>query len=171
MSPKLDNPILNSPFRMPSRHWELSEKGMPTEQALSGRRPSAYIVPIPKATRTAGQLELDVEGPVNLKTNDLVNRIRDRVDQWRALPAGQWGVTMRPHVCSCTARDRSRAAAFPLSGGSVRDHHLADDQCRGSSNDTTTDRFTEDAALPPRFLSSGRGGPLEEGRRSTVGAE
>ena len=89
----LENPILNSPFRMPSRHWELSERGMPTGQALSGRRPSAYIVPIPKATRTAGQLELDVEGPVNLKTNDLVNRIRDRVDQWRALPAGQWGVT------------------------------------------------------------------------------
>jgi type III restriction enzyme len=93
MSPTLENPVLNSPFRMPSRHWELNEKGMPTGQALTGRRPSAYIVPIPRATRTAGQLELDVDGPVQLKANDLVNRIRDRVDQWRALPAGQWGVT------------------------------------------------------------------------------
>ena len=95
MAELLENPILNSPFRMPSSHWELNERGMPTGDALSGRRQSAYIVPIPKPKRTAGQAEFeyDVEGSANVKTNDLVNRIRDRVDQWRKLPAGQWGVT------------------------------------------------------------------------------
>lgn len=91
--PTLDNPIINSPFRMPTQHWELNDKGMPTGQTLPDRRPSAYIVPIPQATRTAGQLELDVEGPVSLKANDLVNQIRTQVDAWRRLPVGQCGVT------------------------------------------------------------------------------
>ena len=95
MTQSLENPILNSPFRMPSHHWDLNEKGMPTGEAVSGRRQSAYIVPIPQAKRVAGQQEFayDVEGSANVRTNDLVNRIRERVDAWRALPAGQWGVT------------------------------------------------------------------------------
>jgi type III restriction enzyme len=95
MAVSLDNPILNSPFRMPSRHWELDAKGMPTGNAVEGRRESAYIVPIPQTKRTAGQDEFayDVEGAANARSNDLVNRIRGRVDAWRKLPAGQWGVT------------------------------------------------------------------------------
>ena len=66
---QLENPILNSPFRKPERHWELNESGMPTGQALSGRRQSAYIVPIPKAKWTARQAEFeyDIEGSSNLK--------------------------------------------------------------------------------------------------------
>lgn len=93
--PTLDNPIINSPFKYPTQHWALNERGMPTGATLSGRRPSSYIVPIPKAKRTAGQAEFeyDIEGSANVKTNDLVNRIRDRVDEWRKLPAGQSGVT------------------------------------------------------------------------------
>jgi type III restriction enzyme len=95
MTNLLENPILNSPFRKPCRHWELDEKGVPTGEALPDRRQSAYIVPIPHVRRTAGQAEFeyDVEGSTNVKTTDLVNRIRDRVGQWRELPTGQWGVT------------------------------------------------------------------------------
>jgi type III restriction enzyme len=93
--PTLDNPIINSPFKYPTQHWALNERGMPTGETVSGRRPSSYIVPIPKAKRTSGQAEFeyDIEGSANVKTNDLVNRIRDRVDEWRKLPAGQSGVT------------------------------------------------------------------------------
>ena len=93
--PTLENPILNSPFAAPLTHWALNERGMPTGETLPNRRPSSYIVPIPKAKRTAGQAEFeyDIEGNANLKTNDLVNRIRDQVDEWRKLPAGKSGVT------------------------------------------------------------------------------
>ncbi|MEQ1716792.1 MAG: DEAD/DEAH box helicase family protein, partial [Hyphomicrobium sp.] len=91
----LDNPILNSPFAAPSRHWALNDRGMPTGEAVTGRRASSYIVPIPKSKRTVGQAEFeyDIEGNANVKTNDLVNRIREQVDAWRKLPAGQSGVS------------------------------------------------------------------------------
>ena len=36
MPVSLENPILNSPYRLPSQHWELNEKGMPTGHALLG---------------------------------------------------------------------------------------------------------------------------------------
>lgn len=91
----LENPILNSPFRAPARHWELDDAGMPTGGCVENRRTSEYIVPIPQSRRQGGQLEFayDAGGQVAFKANDLVNRIRDRVDDWRRLPSGQWGVT------------------------------------------------------------------------------
>ena len=112
MAQSLENPILNSPFRMPSRHWELGEKGMPTGQWTDGRRQSAYIVPIPQSKRVAGQTEFayDIEGAAAFKANDLVNRIRDQVDSWRALGAAQSGVTYGPAACSLTGA-RRRASA------------------------------------------------------------
>jgi len=95
MTIQLTNPSLNSPFKKPSRHWELDSKGIPTGRCKEDRRPSAYIVPVPQARRVSGQQEFayDVEGSANTKTNDLVNRIRERLDAWRSLPPGQWGVT------------------------------------------------------------------------------
>jgi len=36
----INNPILNSPFAEPSRHWELAENGIPTGTPASGRRRS-----------------------------------------------------------------------------------------------------------------------------------
>jgi type III restriction enzyme len=65
MTVSLENPILNSPFRRPSQHWELDQKGMPTGDRVPGRRDSAYIMPIPQSRRgQAGQQEFayDVEG-------------------------------------------------------------------------------------------------------------
>ena len=38
--PVINNPILNSPFAEPSRHWELAENGIPTGTPASGRRRS-----------------------------------------------------------------------------------------------------------------------------------
>ena len=89
MAQSLENPILNSPFSMPTQHWALDEKGMPIGHAVTKRRASAYIVPIPQAKRTAGQTEFayDVEGSAATKANDLVNNIRVQVDSWRALGA------------------------------------------------------------------------------------
>jgi type III restriction enzyme len=110
MSVQIQNPILNSPFRSPSRYWELGANGMPTGQTNTGRRPSTYIVPIPQSSRVAGQHEFayDIEGTANTKTNDLVNRIRDRVSTWRALPAAQSGVTYETSRLLAHWRDTAR---------------------------------------------------------------
>lgn len=40
----VDNPVLNSPFREPDRHFHLNEDGTPTGTIDAGRRPSACVV-------------------------------------------------------------------------------------------------------------------------------
>ena len=56
-------PILNSPYEYPSRHWELDEDGQPTQQIVEGRRKVSFITPIPKTKKqkkTAGARRLRV---------------------------------------------------------------------------------------------------------------
>jgi len=43
----LSNPILNSPFEPPERHFELGERG-PTGEIKEGRRRSESFIPVPK---------------------------------------------------------------------------------------------------------------------------
>lgn len=47
-NPFFDDPILNSPYDYPSRHWELDEAGQPTQQVIETRRGAEFITPIPK---------------------------------------------------------------------------------------------------------------------------
>ena len=46
-----EQPILNSPYEYPSRHWELDASGQPTNRILPERRKVAFITPIPKPKR------------------------------------------------------------------------------------------------------------------------
>ena len=48
----IDNPILNSAFREPTRHFKFTDEGISNE-ILAGRRPSSYFVPIAQ-TRKRG---------------------------------------------------------------------------------------------------------------------
>jgi type III restriction enzyme len=47
-NPFFDHPILNSPYEIPRRHWELDETGQPSQQVLDTRRRADFITPIPK---------------------------------------------------------------------------------------------------------------------------
>ena len=99
--PVIDNPILNSPFAAPTRHWQLDENGIPTGVVDSGRRLSAFVVPVPPPLHhQAGQAQLALEDEYGTpRDNDYINEIRARVGQWRAL--GEPG--MRP-LTPVTAR-------------------------------------------------------------------
>jgi type III restriction enzyme len=44
------NPILNSPFAVPGRHFRFDDEGI-TDEIVEGRRPSSYFMPIPKAKK------------------------------------------------------------------------------------------------------------------------
>ncbi|MCF8219446.1 MAG: hypothetical protein K9J21_10770 [Bacteroidales bacterium] len=46
-----EQPILNSPYDYPSRHWELDENGQPTQRINENRRRAEFITPIPKPRR------------------------------------------------------------------------------------------------------------------------
>ena len=94
-----EEPILNSPYGKPEKHWELAQ-GVPTDQIIEQRRPSQYIVPVPPS-KTKGIQPRMTLGIAELSTEEqeydptpIINEIRRRVDQWRSIPdRRKWGVT------------------------------------------------------------------------------
>ncbi len=88
-----EQPILNSPYDAPAFHHPLDDHGQPLDQpAVPGRRPSRFIVPVPKSRKSpsAAQGALDLE---TYSENSLINEIRGYVETWRKIanPA-DWGV-------------------------------------------------------------------------------
>ncbi|MEZ4731621.1 MAG: DEAD/DEAH box helicase family protein [Caldilineaceae bacterium] len=103
-NPFFDQPILNSPYEYPRRHWELDEQGQPTQQIIERRRPAEFITPIPKPRKrktSAEQQALLFDEWKGLTTAaqqyDLtatINELRRYIDRWRAIPnPSHWGVT------------------------------------------------------------------------------
>lgn len=85
MAEQIDNPILNSPHRLPTRHFAFDDLGI-TSTIVEARRPSAYFVPVPRARTEAQQLRLEgmeTQTQETLKENEFVNRVRERVGMWR----------------------------------------------------------------------------------------
>lgn len=97
-------PILNSPYEIPLRHWELDPDGQPTQQILERRRGAEFITPIPKPKKqkkAAKQMALVMDEGKGLSTEDqqydptgTINLVRDYVDKWRMIPdQNDWKVT------------------------------------------------------------------------------
>jgi type III restriction enzyme len=87
------NPIINSPFSEPTRHFQFDDEGI-TDETVEGRRSSSYFVPIPQAKKKKGskQQVFDTEWTRDrIEENRLVNQIRARVSLWRE--GGYLGVT------------------------------------------------------------------------------
>ena len=100
-----ENPILNSPYEYPSRHWELDRDGQPTQKIVDSRRPAEFISPVPKPKKrgsAASQEPLVFDEGKGLSTRDqqyerhaeIINGVRRAVDDWRLRqdPA-HWRVT------------------------------------------------------------------------------
>ena len=100
-----DQPILNSPYEVPTRYHALDEDGQPLEQPpIDGRRPCDFVTPVPKPKRKsakAAQSTLFFGDAAGLSDEDqeydpkpIINEIRQHVASWRALPSDRdWGVT------------------------------------------------------------------------------
>jgi type III restriction enzyme len=88
----IENPIINSPFDEPSRHFRFSDEGI-TNEIVEGRRTSSYFVPIAKSKKKGSkQIQFDTEWTQDrIEENKLVNDIRRRVALWRK--GGYVGVT------------------------------------------------------------------------------
>jgi type III restriction enzyme len=88
----IENPIINSPFEEPARHFKFDDEGI-TNVQVEGRRTSSYFVPIAKPKKKGTkQLQFDTEWTQDrIEENKLVNDIRRRVSQWRK--GGYLGVT------------------------------------------------------------------------------
>lgn len=95
-NPFFDQPILNSPYAFPSRHWELDEHGQPTHQIIEARRKAEFVTPIPKARKSKAQNTLQFEDEDGHRDVHLsmINEVRAAVDAWRKLPNPRdWKVT------------------------------------------------------------------------------
>ena len=88
----IENPVINSPFDEPTRHFRFTDEGI-TDEIVDGRRTSSYFVPIAKPkTKGSKQLQFDTEWTQDrIEENKLVNDIRRRVALWRK--GGYVGVT------------------------------------------------------------------------------
>ena len=100
-NPFFDHPVINSPYKYPSRHWELDDTGQPTQKVIESRRGAKFISPIPKPRKHKGQA---VQTPLfvhELSTQEqeydhtaLINAVRQEVDKWRRIPNhNHWRVT------------------------------------------------------------------------------
>ena len=98
-----EQPVLNSPYKYPLRHWELDDSGQPTQQIIETRRRAEFITPIPKPKKRkqSGQKELVFDEGKGLSTQEqqydptsIINAVRDQVDKWRNIPdSDKWRVT------------------------------------------------------------------------------
>ncbi len=99
-----EQPILNSPYKYPSQHWELDAQGQPTQKIISSRRRTSFFTPIPqprkrKTTDMRQRIVYD-EGfglsseAQRYDTSQMIGELRKEVDAWRAIPnPADWRVT------------------------------------------------------------------------------
>ncbi len=105
-NPFFEQPILNSPYVCPGRHWELDSQGQPTQQIIETRRRAEFITPIPKPKKrkkSSRQKELDLghaeteglsRGDQKYDPTSIINEVRHQVALWRDWPnASDWQVT------------------------------------------------------------------------------
>jgi hypothetical protein len=95
-NPFFDHPILNSPYTLPARHWELDAQGQPTQKVLEIRRRAEFITPIPKPKKrknAAKQDEFVFDEGKGLSTQkqqydptSIINEVRNHLVSWRPLP-------------------------------------------------------------------------------------
>jgi type III restriction enzyme len=95
-NPFFDQPILNSPYAYPAKHWELDDEGQPAQRIIESRRRAAFITPIPKPKKQKGataQQQMVFDEGQGLSTQAqqydhtaTINAVRQQVDRWRSLP-------------------------------------------------------------------------------------
>ena len=80
----IENPILNSPFEEPRRHFKFTDEGI-TDEIVAARRVSQYFIPIPRPKkRNPKQLAFETEWTADrVEENKFINQIRERVTTWR----------------------------------------------------------------------------------------
>jgi len=105
-SPFFEQPIINSPYEVPTRYHPLDADGQPlNEPPRDGRRKSELITPVPrprkkKRKNNKNQASLDLSGDDGLSTEEqeynptpIINEIRNYVGEWRRSNPSVWGVT------------------------------------------------------------------------------
>ena len=107
----IDNPILNSPFREPTRHFTVVG-GQVSGAIQDGRRPSEFFVPVAAPKKKSPQLALQFGAGVRQQSNEIVNEIRFAVGRWRAQGYPHTTSVSRELLSYWNAEDRERRLFF-----------------------------------------------------------
>ncbi len=87
----IENPVINSPFSEPARHFRFSDEGI-TNEIVEERRASSYFVPIAASKKKGKQAAFETEWTQDrVEESKHTNRIRFQVNRWRL--NGRPGVT------------------------------------------------------------------------------
>ncbi|BAS32095.1 BPTD_3080 family restriction endonuclease [Dehalococcoides mccartyi] len=87
----IENPILNSPYQEPAKHFRFSDEGI-TKEIVEARRTSIYFIPIAQPKSKSKQLSFEPQWTQErIKENDFINRVRNLVSIWRK--GGYVGIT------------------------------------------------------------------------------
>src|SRR4030042_3513001 len=89
----IENPVINSAFEEPTRHFRFTDEGI-TNEIVEFRRKSAYFIPIaaPRKKSKQAQLSFETEWTQDrVEENKFINRVRERIKMWRE--GGYLGVT------------------------------------------------------------------------------
>ena len=150
MAERIDNPILNSPYELPTRHWKFDDDGI-TNETVDGRRRSEYFMPIPASKRRGGaQAELEFEEWTQdrVEENAFTNQARGAVERWRTLGWPGVTTTTRRLLEHWTAEDREKRLFFcqvEALETAIFLTEAASKQSGGSFFENEIRRFNEDA--------------------------
>ncbi len=110
---EIENPVLNSPYAEPMRHFRFADDGI-TDEIVPERRKSSYFVPIPSARKKGGtQGSFETQWTQDrVEYNEFINRVRDRVSSWRG--TNREGITpvTRQLLDHWLSTDRARPMFF-----------------------------------------------------------
>jgi type III restriction enzyme len=108
----IENPVLNSPFAEPKKHFRFDEDGI-TDEIVEERRISTYFIPIAQPKKKGPQTALPADWTSErVRENEFINQVRGDVNAWRL--AGRPGVTpvTRELLEYWTNPDRERRLFF-----------------------------------------------------------
>jgi type III restriction enzyme len=105
------NPVLNSPFEEPKRHFIFEGEDI-TDKVSESRRPSGHFTPIARARSRDGQAPLEFSSSEEYEEIRLVNEIRRRVRLWRENGANDLTQVTRRLLEHWGNPDRSRRLFF-----------------------------------------------------------
>ncbi len=107
----IENPVINSPFAEPARHFRVVD-GQVSGELVPSRRPSEFFVPVAKPKKASAQLALQFGGGTRQQPNEIVNEVRQAVGRWRLQGYPHTTATTRELLAHWRADDRERRLFF-----------------------------------------------------------